>query len=128
MPGRIQGRIALITGASSGLGRAISLQFAAEGARICCVDLYERPRSKTNVTTGKADDFNNRVEGESTVEEIQREHGKDVALFVTADVTDASQVEAAVAKCQSSLSFSRTITNLETISQIECRRRSVWPT
>ncbi|KAF2172544.1 hypothetical protein M409DRAFT_35571 [Zasmidium cellare ATCC 36951] len=68
--GRIPGRIALVTGASSGLGRAISLRFAAEGAKICCVDLYDRPRNKTNATTGKADDFNNRIEGESTVEDI----------------------------------------------------------
>lgn len=99
-PGRIQGRIALVTGASSGLGRAISLQFAAEGAKICCVDLYDKPRNKTNVTTGKADDFNNRIEGESTVEELQRLHGHDAALFVRADVTNATDVEEAVAECQ----------------------------
>lgn len=97
--GRIQGRMALVTGASSGLGKAISLQFAAEGAKLCCVDLYDRPRNKTNAATGKADDFNNRIEGESTVEELQRLHGKDAAVFVKADVTSGADMEAAVAKC-----------------------------
>lgn len=99
-PGRIQDRVALVTGASSGLGRAISLRFAAEGARICCVDLYDRPRNKINADTGKADDFNNRIEGESTVEELQRLHGVDAAIFIKADVTSAADVEAAVASCQ----------------------------
>lgn len=100
MPGRIQDRIALVTGSSSGLGRAISLQLAAEGAKICCVDLYERPRNKTNAETGKADDFNNRLQSdESTVEEIQRSYGKDAAYFVKADMTDAKSVEAAVERC-----------------------------
>jgi len=99
MPGRLQDRIALVTGASSGLGRAICLAFGAEGARICCVDIFETPRNKTNAETGKADDYRNRVEGESTAQELQRLHGNDRAVFVKADVTSAADVEAAVAEC-----------------------------
>lgn len=99
MPGRVEGRIAFVTGASSGLGRAISLKLASEGAKICCVDLFDSPRNRTNAETGKADDFHNRVAGESTAAEITKLHGDGRATFVKADVTSAHDVEAAIATC-----------------------------
>lgn len=99
MSNRILDRIALVTGASSGLGRSISLKLASEGAKVCCVDLYENPRNRTNLATGKADDFNNRIEGESTVAEIQRLYGSDRAAFVTANITKAEDVERAISSC-----------------------------
>jgi len=37
--GEFVGKVVLVTGAASGLGRAASLRFAAEGARLCLVDL-----------------------------------------------------------------------------------------
>ncbi len=41
--GLLNGRIAIVTGASSGIGRAIALRFAAEGARLALADLREQP-------------------------------------------------------------------------------------
>jgi NAD(P)-dependent dehydrogenase (short-subunit alcohol dehydrogenase family) len=72
---RLKGKIALITGAGSGIGRSSALLFAKEGAEVAVNDV----------------DPNKGIE---TVDQILNEGGK--AFFVPADVTDAEQVSAMV--------------------------------
>ena len=76
MPGapRLEGKVALITGAAAGMGRVACARFAAEGARVAALDRDD---------TG------------ATVEEITTAGGQ--ALAVTCDVTAAESVQAAVA-------------------------------
>ncbi|KIW12763.1 hypothetical protein PV08_07949 [Exophiala spinifera] len=44
--GRLDGKIAIVTGSSSGIGRAISLEFARNGARVICADIAEKARAE----------------------------------------------------------------------------------
>ena len=45
--GEFSGKSVLVTGAASGLGRAASLRFAQEGARVCLVDLNRQGLEQT---------------------------------------------------------------------------------
>jgi NAD(P)-dependent dehydrogenase (short-subunit alcohol dehydrogenase family) len=47
MPGRLEGKVALITGVGGGMGRAACLRFAAEGARIVGCDVVAETAEET---------------------------------------------------------------------------------
>jgi len=70
------GKVALVTGAAGGMGRATAQAFAAVGAKVVAADIA-------------AD------EGEQTAKLIRGNGGE--AVFVRTDVSDAADVEAAVA-------------------------------
>lgn len=72
---RFDGRIAIVTGAASGIGKAMALRFAAEGAVPVIADL--------NLDAAKA-----------TADEIRAAHGD--AHAVAMNVTDEEQVNAGV--------------------------------
>jgi NAD(P)-dependent dehydrogenase (short-subunit alcohol dehydrogenase family) len=73
--GRLDDKVALITGAGSGMGREAAFVFAGEGARIAALDLDEGGLEATAA--------------------IVRDAGGDVATFV-ADVADEPQVRDAI--------------------------------
>src|SRR4051812_1745109 len=50
---RFEGQVAIVTGAGRGIGRAIALRFASEGARVACVSRSEENAAKI------ADEINN---------------------------------------------------------------------
>ena len=96
--GRLKGRIAVVTGSSSGLGQAICLAFASEGATIFCIDLYPNPRNPINPTTQRADDFHNRTSHQPGTHERIRQMGGE-AMYHKADITKPREVVLAIRAC-----------------------------
>lgn len=84
---RLTNKVALITGSSSGIGRAIALRYAAEGAKVVCADLSPASR-----VTGLKHSPSQSPESQPTLELI----GPRNAAFVQTDVGDAAAVENAV--------------------------------
>ena len=75
MPAQFEGKVAVVTGAAGGIGRACALAFAREGAKVVVSDVREQ-------------------EGEETVSLIKTNEGE--ASFVKADVSSAQDVKAMV--------------------------------
>ena len=49
--GRLEGRVAVVTGGGDGIGRGICRRFAAEGAKVLVAELHERHRAKPPPTS-----------------------------------------------------------------------------
>src|SRR6516165_1034421 len=76
---RLQGKVAVITGAGAGIGRATAELFVEEGAAVVIAERDERS-------------------GDETAQRIQQAGGR--ALFVTTDVADESSVSRMAAEAQ----------------------------
>jgi NAD(P)-dependent dehydrogenase (short-subunit alcohol dehydrogenase family) len=79
---RLQDRVAIITGAGSGIGRGIALRFAQEGARVCCADINLETANETA--------------------DLVRDIGP-TAIAVEVDVRNQAQLDTMVAQTESEL-------------------------
>ena len=75
---RLAGRIALITGSGTGIGRATAKKMAAEGAQVVVAELNE-------------------AAGQQTADIIAQAGGD--ALFIRTDVTEPDSIQATIARC-----------------------------
>jgi NAD(P)-dependent dehydrogenase (short-subunit alcohol dehydrogenase family) len=72
---RFEGRVCLITGAASGIGKATALRFASEGGNVVVIDRDEKG-------------------GMETVDQISKSNGK--AIFVKTDIGNEDDIKASV--------------------------------
>ncbi|RMF84161.1 MAG: SDR family NAD(P)-dependent oxidoreductase, partial [Nitrospinota bacterium] len=75
MDRRLEGKVAIVTGGASGLGRAIALRFATHGARVVIADIRRDPK-----------------EGGAPTDQIIQRESSGAACFSPTDVTQYAQV------------------------------------
>ncbi|MCD6318744.1 glucose 1-dehydrogenase [Candidatus Aerophobetes bacterium] len=74
---RLENKVAVITGAGSGIGKATAVLFSKEGAKVVIVDISKK-------------------RGQETLDMIREKEQE--AIFVPTDITDSSQIKSMVAK------------------------------
>lgn len=96
MPVRFEGQVAIVTGAGRGIGHAIAVRLAREGARVACVSLTEKNATSTadEITTERADaakayavDVSNHADVQRIGEQILGDFGRVNILVNNAGIT-----------------------------------------
>lgn len=96
---RLQGKVAVITGAGSGMGRAMALRFAADGAAVVGADIFgdrmdavaREVREAGGTLTPMVVDVSKRAEVEAMVARAIDEHGGLNVLVNNAGIMDSFQ-------------------------------------
>ena len=86
-PGRLSDKVAIVTGSSSGIGRAIAISYMREGAKVVCADIT--PGVSREVDHGAT---------ATTFDVLQQEGGEDRSISVQADMSSRKDVQALVEK------------------------------
>ena len=75
MAGRLKGKVALVTAAGQGIGRAIAVAFAAEGARVIATDIDAGKLKGLRAAERRALDVRSTAPVEALAKEVARKYG-----------------------------------------------------
>jgi 2-keto-3-deoxy-L-fuconate dehydrogenase len=75
MAGRLKGKVALVTAAGQGIGRAIAVAFAAEGAKVIATDLDASKLKGLRAAERRALDVRSTAAVEALAKEVARRYG-----------------------------------------------------
>jgi 2-keto-3-deoxy-L-fuconate dehydrogenase len=75
MAGRLKGKVALVTAAGQGIGRAIAAAFAAEGAKVIATDLDAGKLKGLRAAERRALDVRSTAAVEALAKEVARQYG-----------------------------------------------------
>ncbi len=106
--GKLDGRVAIVTGAATGLGRGIAMAYAAEGADVAVLD--------------------RNTDGAARVAQAILDTGRN-SVAVTLDVGDESAVNAAIAQSVAALGPPDILVNnagIATVSLVEDMTTAMW--
>src|SRR5262245_34044280 len=75
MAGRLKGKVAFVTAAGQGIGRAIAETFAAEGAKVIATDLDEKKLAGLNVARKASLDVRSSGAVDAMAKDVSKEFG-----------------------------------------------------
>lgn len=105
----IKDKVAIVTGAARGLGKADSLKLTEEGVKVAVVDIMDKP-------------------GEDTAKELNDKGG--TAIYVNCDITDRAKVKEMVATVEKELGPVDILVNnaavVTTVSKVENLKDELW--
>lgn len=93
---RLKNKVAVITGASAGMGRAMALRFAAEGATVIAVArrkerleaIAQEAARNGNIIVAKAGDVSDQQQMEQMMDDVVAEYGRIDVLINNAGIMD----------------------------------------
>ena len=119
----LSGQVAIVTGASRGLGKAIALEPAANGARVACVARDQAKLAETvGAVTESADQINNASGQISGASQAMSQAASEQAASVEQTTASIEEMSAGVSQNSENAKITETIATKAATDSDSCRK------